>query len=130
MNAIPVFLIMKPLLQKSSWAALAVALFGLPSCVVSGGFEAAGPPPGAAYYVYGGVRYYYPPAYPGYLHRTSVYRYYYGGRYYSYPWWKDARYRHYLHHHHHDHWGDRHYARKRSPRPLFPTPPHRHRHHR
>ncbi len=78
--------------------ALSLAVLGLPSCVVSGGFESVGPPAGD-FYVHGGTRYYYPPAYPGYVKRTSVYRHYYGGRYYSHPWWNDARYRSYRHDH-------------------------------
>lgn len=133
---------MKSLLNKSIWAALAVSLFALPSCVVSGGFETVGPPVGD-YYVYAGTRYYYPPAYPGYVRRSAAYPYYYGGRYYSYQWWNDNRYRHYRHdyrrdtHHYdrmHDRRDNRSYKRVErrehatpAPRRGLPVPPH-HRH--
>jgi hypothetical protein len=126
--------------MKSSAASLSarfllavMAVAGFASCTVYDESYYAGEPrpSGGGYYAegarpYGGGYYdegygydgwaeeyydYHPPVYRSYVTYGSAWPYYYGGRYYSYRWWNDDRYRGYCHDHGSNH--DR-YRKRRS----------------
>lgn len=94
-------------------AALAAASFV--SCTVyDDRYYEGGPPPGGGYVAAGGGYYdggyaggewyddyydYHPPIYRSYVTYGAAWPYFYGGRYYSYAWWNDNRYRNYCHDH-------------------------------
>jgi hypothetical protein len=110
----------QPVFTRLALAVLAVA--GVSSCTVYegagyyGGGYSNGGSYGGGYYggtsyaggYYGGGSYtdwdtdyyaYHPPVYRSYVTYSAAWPYYYGGRYYSYRWWNDDRYRNYCHDH-------------------------------
>jgi len=90
----------------------AFAAAGMSSCTVyDDGYYANGPRPAGGYYgggYVGGGYYddwyddyydYHPVAFRSYVTYSAAWPHYYGGRYYSYRWWDDNRYRNYCHDH-------------------------------
>lgn len=126
-----------PASRSARFLLAALAAVGLASCTVydesyyadgpgpsGGGYYADGPRPSGGGYYDAGYGYdewddeyydYYPSTYRSYVTYGNAWPYYYGGRYYSYRWWNDDRYRNYRHDHGSNH---NHYRKRRSSEEL------------